>query len=472
MPFPQRSSQASSSGRRPLGGAGSVWTCALLLALTSLASVGRWQSASRLFSPSSPIAGVISGDELAYMFLGDRLVHGRAYSTIGLEQLLPAEGAHPAYLRAPLFKHPPLYPLLVGLSRAVFSGWPGAAFYPSLLFGAGMIIVVFILARALDLSVGLSLLAAVFVAASPVVWVCSSRVWMDIALAFFVSSALVAQAIAAKDERWFVLAGLAWGCAMLTKYPAGAGWLAVVVSGLLTPGTRRSKSFWAGHGLAFALIGTWLAIRVGLEGHTAVYFWRSDVQDWRAFGRMLRWVWVAPLLFAAVVASRRWLAGHPQSCSAAAAITSATVTFIAGAGMGAWPIWTALPWSGWGHNELMSSGWTFYLVHPVAFDPVLWLGLFGLLAARRDRHFDSLVWVWLGLFSFNTLWGNYQSRYGVALLPLQVVLAVLVVKDTVQQRHGSIPWGSLLATLWVLMSLGRSLWVDWSLAASNDFFYF
>jgi hypothetical protein len=99
------------------------------------------------------------------------------------------------------------------------------------------------------------------------------------------------------------------------------------------------------------------------------------------------------------------------------------------------------------------------------------MGLIGALVLANRKGFDLVSITWTALFCFLTLWGNYQSRYGVPLLPFQVTLTVQLLREFVQ---GSARWGwqrHVVATL-VALSVARSLWVDWSLALPNDLFYF
>ncbi len=129
------------------------------------------------------------------------------------------------------------------------------------------------------------------------------------------------------------------------------------------------------------------------------------------------------------------------------------------------------PWSGWGTNELKESARTFYLVHPLTFDPVSAFGIFGVLYFSTQKRYSVVCMTWLGLFCFLTCWGNFQSRYGLPLVPIQIILAVQVLREFLG-GWDTPRWRRALVVGFVTVSVLRSLWLDWTLALSNDFFYF
>src|SRR4029077_20590048 len=48
--------------------------------------------------------------------------------------------------------------------------------------------------------------------------------------------------------------------------------------------------------VAAAMFLPWMVARFCVEGFTAIAFWNSNVEDWRTFARMIRWIWLVPLL--------------------------------------------------------------------------------------------------------------------------------------------------------------------------------
>jgi 4-amino-4-deoxy-L-arabinose transferase-like glycosyltransferase len=447
----------------------------VLAVVVLLALAGRLWSASSLFLPDPGRAVRLSGDEMVYIYLGDRLFEGGRYSTLGIERTLPGEvdaTSLPAYLKAPVFKHPPVFPFLVGLAR----WWGGTlawSFVPAIALAGVGILATFWLARTSGLSLWLAIAPAALVAISPVHWIAGSRVWLDVPLATLITLAVSAQLAAVERPRWHGAAGVLWGLATLTKYTAAIPWAVMAVA--TRPETPSQRSTWVG-GLATGgvLLLPWLFVRLSADGFQALAFWDHPVQDWRHLGVVLRWL---PLVAAAGLAGRwlcrRYRARLAAQTTAFRLLVVGTAAYAALLVLDRGSPLTGIPWSGWDHNELATSSPVFYLLHLVTFDPVLWLGVVGSMVVRIDPRLDGVRWAWVALLVFLTLWGNYQSRYGAPLLPLQMILAVALVRDAITESVGTrrlVATG--LAGAWFMLSAVRSLWVVGHLALPNDFFYF
>ena len=127
----------------------------------------------------------------------------------------------------------------------------------------------------------------------------------------------------------------------------------------------------------------------------------------------------------------------------------------------------------WGSNPLAASSSHFYLTRQVLFEPIGWLGIAALLAARLH---PAVAWVpiratWLWLFLFLTVWGNYQLRYGVVLVAWEHLGAVALL-TLPQPGNRSSQLAGVLGAAWLLGTFARSLWILYASAAHNDFFYF
>jgi len=455
------------------------WTWIALAALILAATAGRWVSASRLADPSHNRARQVSGDEILYIALGDRLWKEGRYDARGLADRMPLDRTRvniPAYLDAPLFKHPPMFPFLVGMSRTIFWKVPGSSIYPSLLMGAVSLAAIFWLAKELGCSPAQGLLAVLLLAVSPVHWICSSRIWMDMTLTAFILLAVAAQIRAMGRSEWWKWAGVFWGCALLTKYTAFAPWaFALAASLYLKPGLRNERAFRSAIAITAGMFLPWVIARIGFEGWTALAVWKSPVEDWAAMLRMARWLWLAPVLAAAGwlwlrVTRREWFDRWMEPVPLLAWGTLAFLILYAI--LNARLSFGTIPWSGFGPNALKDSPRDFYLIRQILFEPVCWWGLIGLLVFRRRISWDMTRAVWAGLFLFLTLWGNFQSRYGLPLVPFELVFAAAVLWP---RRHGEgrvrlWSWG--LASLWILFSCVRSLWIVDRIAIDNKFFYF
>ena len=452
------------------------WTWIALAVLILAATAGRWVSAEHLANPRYNAAKRFSGDEVVYIVLGDRLWKEGRYDTRGLSDQLPLDRDRvhiPKYLEAPLFKHPPLFPFLVEFSRTLFWGVQGSSIYPSLAMGAISLLAIFWLALELGFAPAQGLLAAFLLAVSPVHWICSSRIWLDMTLMTLILLAAASQVRAMRFGGWWKWSGFFWGCALLTKYTALAPWIFAMAGAVaLRPGLRRDRAFWMGQAVSAGVFLSWLAARLWFEGWTAAAFWKSDVEDWRTLLRMVRWVWLLPPLVGGVwlwirCSKQAWWekwTGEPRL------LAWGTLAFIAGfLAIGDRLPFGSLPWSGYGSNQLRNSPMDFYLMHQILFEPVCWWGLLGLLLFRRQADLDLVRAVWLGLFLFLTLWGNFQSRYGLPLVPFELVFAAALLLPCGNSGNR---WGCALATIWIVFSCARSLWIVEHVAIQNQFFYF
>lgn len=455
-----------------------TWTWIVLTLLVSVATAGRWVSANHLANPIYNSAKRMSGDEVVYIVLGDRIWKEGRYDTRGLAAQLPLDRDRvviPEYLEAPLFKHPPMFPFLVGLSRFLFWGVQGSSIYPSLLMGAVSLFALFWLALEMGCSPGQGLLAVLLLAVSPVHWICSSRIWMDVTLMTFILLAVAAQVRAVQHDGWWKWSGFFWGCALLTKYTAFAAWAFAIGGALmLRPELRRDRRFWTGQAIAAAMFLPWLVCRFWFEGAVVLMFWTSKVEDWQSFAQMFRRAWILlPLAGLAWL----WLRCSEQGCfnrwiATPRFLAWGTLVFLALVlVMGNRLSLCTLPWSGWGPNELRSSPRDFYLTHSLMFEPVCWWGLVGLVVFRREAAWDLARAVWLGLFLFLTLWGNFQSRYGLPLEPFELLFSVALLSPRGSCAAGS-RWVCALSGAWILLSCARSLWIVSQIAINNQFFYF
>jgi hypothetical protein len=220
-----------------------------------------------------------------------------------------------------------------------------------------------------------------------------------------------------------------------------------------------------------ATLCVWVVVRYSFEGSSVLFFWKSDVQDWRMLAARLPlgWLWLVAIV-GGLMLGTRVLSRVPEHQPSRPGVVLASLGLAA--------LWVARPemllaqpWSGWGTNELAQSSKTFYVIHPLVFDPVCAFGCLGVLFLATRKGFTIVCATWVGLFCFLTVWGNFQSRYGLPLLPLQIVLAVQVLREF---SNGSprLGWRKVLVSVVLVISLARSMWLDWTLALSNDFFYF
>lgn len=442
---------------------------ALLVAITVLAVTGRYVTSVQRVDARADAR--LSGDEVVYLLLGDRLWHEGRYTTKGVERFLPLQRTIvPGYLHAEVFKHPPVYPALVGGSRRVLGGTLQAAYYPNLLLAAVSILATYFLCRELRVSPAFSLLGALFVAVSPVHWIASSRIWLDLALSTFVTLAIALHLRASRTERWW-LSALAWCAAVLTKAVAAMPWVAAALMAItFDPQARRSRGFWFSQAAVALSLAGWFTVLTANESASMLASRMSMIDDARTLLRIL------PLLVAVAAVSIPVLwVWRPVSDSSGVSsggvvlvATAALVVVVLVGGVGAALL--ERPWSAWDRNLLIEYGRSFYWVYPPLFDPIALLGICALLLVPDRAGALPVRAAWLALIVFLTVWGNYQTRYNLPLLQMEIVFATLVAGATWSDPRAS-PARRALVLGWAAASIIRSSWVVIQLRA-NDFFYF
>jgi 4-amino-4-deoxy-L-arabinose transferase-like glycosyltransferase len=404
------------------------------------------------------------------------LYEGR-YTTRGIEQLPAFELAGRApYLQAPLFKHPPLFPALIGLSRFAGGGGLAAAFVPNLAFSAISIVVMFLLACELDLGHEKALLCAALMAVSPVHWICSARVWLDMPLATLVLIAVWCQIRGVRQASWLPAAGFFWGCAALTKYVALVAWLGALTATLVSmPSAYRSRYFWTGQALTAAMVAAWLFVRWHFEGASVVMFWRSSINDWRMLATALRSLWLLPVVAAVLIVVWRRLKSERfhRNCELLA-LPVATLLALGLSRIFGWSL-LEIPMTSWSHNRLADSSRAFYLARQVLFEPVCWVGIIALLLPLRSLRLPGWTVIqltWVCLFVFLTCWGNYQLRYGLILTPWEYLGAAGLLRLPRGEVLDRSTAATAFSACWLALTVARSLWIVLKLAMAPAFFYF
>jgi len=160
-------------------------------------------------------------DEFVYFQLSMQLAdHPFTYNSIPYAKYLMARGRKlPKYFTQPLFKHPPLFSYLGGLSIKIFGKKLISVFYVSLLLGVLMIPLIYWLGTiAYDWRVGL--LASLFLWMDPVSIMTGQKVWMDTSIGFYTLAAisLFIYGVKSGNDRFFFWSGIFSGLATLTRY--------------------------------------------------------------------------------------------------------------------------------------------------------------------------------------------------------------------------------------------------------------
>ena len=176
-------------------------------------------------------------DEIVYYIMARQMaVNFFDYNATNyaLYEMVAHQKKYPPYFKDPLFKHPPLFTLMVLGSVKMYGPTAlGAGFVP-LLFGALAISLVYFMGK---LAAGrvVGVLSAGLMWIDPAAIMSSQKVWMDAPLMFFMLLTVYGywRAVRKKEDSFFLIGGLAAGTACMIKYPGILTLFAVVIFFLL-----------------------------------------------------------------------------------------------------------------------------------------------------------------------------------------------------------------------------------------------
>lgn len=376
-------------------------------------------------------------DEAVYYNLGRQLaVDVRDYNTIAVAKYLTEERGRtlPPYFTQPLFKHPPLFPMLIAGAVRLLGDDMASAEVVSLGFGVAMIPLVYLLG---NLAFGrlIGLMAAFFVFIDPISIMSSQKVWMDTTLSFFTVLSVVLFFYGSKLRRdsFFILSGLSTGLAFLTKYP---GILPVIVQALYAALYRqdlfRKRAFWLCLSLPFILALPWfywnfcvygldaIAIQLGLHNFTL------NIPQ-----TLIVLVFVGVLVLFALVAGflkqgRTVLtACRPLFDNDRVRIVGATLFFAYFAQKLFLNFQSDhLPVTSWSMGLFQYENFGFYFGHLMEYSLIYAFAFLGFFVRLPDGREDVMLFriASLVILGFYVACGNYQSRYILAAIPFLVVL--------------------------------------------------
>jgi len=381
-------------------------------------------------------------DEIVYYRIGQQIQNDLSqYNTIPYGQDLAATGRKlPAYFFAPLFKHPPVYPIFVASSLKVFGNTINSAGYVSILFGALIIILTYYLGS-LIYSQKVGFWAAVFMSLDPVTIICSQKVWMDTTLSYLMLLSLVlfVQAIKYKNDNLFILSGLVSGLATCTKYTGFLITIAYVIyATVYQTELLRKKRFLLGLLMPFICLAPWIAWNINVyglnfintQGHlhsnrffrslpviiffatfllsTMMILWLKARDNLKAvsqapFQLSQRTVWIISALF--------FLTLVPQLINALNLVYLPKVT------------WMQKVFSNAPFNFYFGKLLEFSLLYIFAF-----VAFFLFLGKNDKQQALAFVPAFIILLFF-VVWRHYQSRYILPAIPLLVISAIdLILK--------------------------------------------
>jgi len=385
-------------------------------------------------------------DESVYSRLGLQLKEGLPYNTIPMyNETLKSGRKLPGYFKDPLFKHPPTFPFLISIVYTALPKKTGYTFQelytlsskvPNMM-GCLLILVIFLIGRRFfDVRVGL--LAALIVAVEVNYLNCSHKVWMETTLAAFFWLSMYLFHKGLERPGYFLLAGVACGCAMLTKYPAVLIlpiWFTFVL--IYKRSVFRSLFFYGGLFIAGIMFLPWLLEVLDIYG--SGFISGKKIGSWR-MGTLhgFFYIFAAAVLAALIFLIFKWkrpetvrnLEKHTHWLNKTVAmLIGLSVCYLLLQGDFRESIvisltWFGFPVTGWEMYSFNEEPRYFYIKQILKYSPYYIFFLIALikapLAAMNER-FLMVAAFWTLLFA--SYYGSFQGRYILYFMPAAILLA-------------------------------------------------
>jgi 4-amino-4-deoxy-L-arabinose transferase-like glycosyltransferase len=239
-------SPASSNAARPKQSNTRLSEAVTLVSVLLAASVGCFLFLNR---------GALSYDEAIYAQVAKETVQGNHWITLH-------------WNGQPWFHKPPLYTWAAALLFKLFSPSEFLARLPSALAGVGCVFLVYRIGRQFTDALGAAL-AGLILITSALFTVNARQGMTDVAMTLFVLAALYGYLKWTTERRWWIIACLSCGLAVLTK--GAAGLIAPIVIGFSLVADRRwgeikKGDFWVGVFAFVTLAASWHILLFALHG--------------------------------------------------------------------------------------------------------------------------------------------------------------------------------------------------------------
>lgn len=400
----------------------------------------------------------------------------------------------PDYLNRPLFKHPPLYPYLISLTYYVITNPTlRTAWSISFFSGVSLMLLIYLLGKTLyGQKVGL--LAAFLLFLDPIHWLCTQKIWMETTITAFIWISLFFIIKAAKESKpkYFYWAGLATGCAILTKY---TGFLifpiGLTVIYIYNRTALKSKHFWAWPLISMTSFMPWLLwnYKIYKSDFLAEIFNAHHRIKPLLFRLSDNWhLWILALsvgVIATLLLKRAKKTLSPLVSAKVRAILLSLALLLLFVqpymmrGLINMFVLTHIPTNGWIIGMFKHQPWYFYLRRLLALSPFYifsFASILFLINSKKSEKALIAMSIWI-LASF-ILWGNYQCRYILSAAPALLLLSSRAIIWTgTKLKESSGPKMHLLfyriAFVSVLLFfLVKVIFIDLFLALPNKTCYF
>jgi 4-amino-4-deoxy-L-arabinose transferase-like glycosyltransferase len=187
------------------------------------------------------------------------------YAQAAKEMVRGGDWITPHWNGKEFFQKPPLLIWLTALLFKIFGVSEFAARAVSALAGVGAVVLTLLIARRFFEEVPAAVAAVVILVSAPLFQFARSGT-MDVLLTFFMLLAVYAYLKTADQSRWWLVAGLAAGLAVMTKGAAAVPLLASLSIATVWERKRVGRDFWAGLGILIVVGGTWHFVMIYLHG--------------------------------------------------------------------------------------------------------------------------------------------------------------------------------------------------------------
>jgi len=342
----------------------------------------------------------------------------------------------PAYFNKPLFKHPPMYCLLLVIpQRFGLQGLKNINYF-SFFLAVLLPFSVFFLAKKL-FGVRTALFSFLFLLLTPVYWLCCSRLWMESLLSLFMCLSLLFFVHGWERSRYYILSGAFLGFAMLTKYPGVLiAPILLIFTALYKPKLFKEKNFYLIFLTAFIIFLPWIIWNIKVYGsfgaNLSLYGGWSAVSKPFLNASNVIFLLLSGLLIA-VSAFKGYIAKIMQKIEGKKVFNivaiSSFLLFIFSLPNVRQGIAQSLllnklpPVSNHFPSIFAKEPWFFYLGQLLKMSPLFIFSYFGLFFFNsKDKGNKLLLLSVLVILAFYIKWGNYQSRYILSALPALAIL--------------------------------------------------
>ena len=211
---------------------------------------------------------------LLFYRLGSRPLNSwdeAVYAESAKEMVQDGDWLTPHWNHEEFLQKPPLFIWSAALLFKLFGVSEVSARAMSALAGVGCVVLVLFIVRLFSAEFTAAI-AALILLATPSFKLNARYAMTDVMLTFFMLLAIYAYLRTKENTKWWLLAGVSCGLAIMTK---GAGAIPLFAALILViawknRGAIRTQDFWLGVGLCLVIGGTWHLIMLGLHGRTFI----------------------------------------------------------------------------------------------------------------------------------------------------------------------------------------------------------